>query len=310
MSEHGLDDRPASTYRSNGSILSDMGQTQQRFERERAEQRVNLEIQLRDWGELEQVLQSFIKHMDKWDRSTQDKAFTGLTKLYNAINPTLLAPPKGSATYIRNLRNELVSTREALGTSVYTKKELRRLTLEWPQKALEKTQSLSARAERKLEALDQDEVGSPELDSMDSMVENLSSAQSESDKLSLLKSRDHVVIRAPVVVVGASISALTKNNIAHHNLGGYAALKDQRVIGVHNNIVERTKKGKATETLRQAVERLLEQYVQQTGRLVIINPHPVVSNGGVWFWVGSENEIEALRRALGPALIAPWGFAS
>lgn len=308
MSDNDLDDRPVPTYRSNGSILSDMGQTQQRFEREQAEQRAALEIKLRDWSELEQVLLALIQSVEAWDRSSNEAAFQGLNRIYAGVMPTLIAPPKGSATYIRNLRNEIVSTREALGTSSYTKKELRRLELTWPQTALEKTRTLISRAERKINSLQEGEEEQVQ-DPLDSMVQTLTDAQQESGKLSLLKSTDHVVIRAPVVIIGASISALVKHKIPHHNLGGYAALRDQRVIGVHNDLVERTKKGKAKETLRQAVERLLEQYSKQTGHLTIINPHPVVSNGGVWFWIGSENEIERLRKAIGPALISPWGFA-
>jgi hypothetical protein len=221
--------------------------------------------------------------------------------------PVLIAPPKGSATYLRNLRNEIVSTREALGTKSYTKKSLKKLELEWPTTALEKTQALIARTARKIQALKEDTETVD--DSLDSMVETLTAAQKESTKLKLLKTQDHVFLRAPVVVIGASISALTKHKIPHHNLGGYAALRDQCVIGVHNDLVERTKKGKAKETIKDAAERLLQQYSSQTGRLSVINPHPVVSNGGVWFWVGSETEIETLRKALGPALIAPWGFA-
>lgn len=308
MSDNDPDDRPLPTYRSNGSILSDMGQTQQKFEKERAEQCAALEIKLRDWADLEQTLVALSDSLKTWDRSSNAIAFEGLSRIYAGVMPALIAPPKGSATYIRNLRNEIVSTREALGTKSYTKKSLKKLELEWPITALEKTRALISRTQRKIKALKENEDLSE--DSLDSMVETLTEAQKESSKLSLLKGKQHVVLRAPVVLIGASISALVKYKIPHHNLGGYAALRDQRVIGVHSDLVEKTKKGKAVETIKDAAERLLQQYSSQIGRLSIINPHSVVSNGGVWFWVGSETEIEVLRKALGPALIAPWGFAA
>lgn len=304
------DDRPASTYRSNGSILSDMGQTSIRAERERQEQKESLEIRLRDWKSLETILRTLIKALDGLPRDSAKDAYAFLTRVYATITPTLTAPPKGSSTYLRYLRNEIVSTREALATGAYTKSALRRLELEWPQQALDKTVHLIRRAERKLQQLDQETP--EELDPLDSMLETLEEVNGDSRKLALLSKAEngYLMVRVPLVVIGAPVSALVKNKIPHKNLGGYAALLNQRVIGVRGSLIERDKKGRAKETIKDVAERLLAALAPSVGRLSIINPHTPTFAGGVWFWVSAEDEINTLRRALGPSLISPWGFCT
>lgn len=116
--------------------------------------------------------------------------------------------------------------------------------------------------------------------------------------------KDWRVSRAPVIPVSLiplDIGVAKRNGLRVENIGGYALLDNQMVVGF-----KKIPKGKA----REEAEKLAKELQVATGKaLSIVGKNAVPYAGGIWYWLADAPTLNALRKAArGSLVIRDWGF--
>lgn len=116
--------------------------------------------------------------------------------------------------------------------------------------------------------------------------------------------------RAPIIV--QSTPAINREKLAAmgfpvSNIEGYTILKDQFVVGVHENWIRdrtTTVRNKKTDPYKEFLETLEIKY-----------PQHINAGSGLgyfesrWIWFPQESELAAIQRASGRLKVNSWGFA-
>lgn len=225
-------------------------------------------------------------------------------------------PPVGVSKFLKVTMNELTSLREGVYIGAATKKKsLVVLSVGQAVTALAEMQNTSAARKEKITAAGKNDDGLY----TDDALRVIKDSEHESKKLDGIHKKDFVVCRVPVIPVAKSFltaDALKRKGFKVENLGGYAVMHNQIVIGVSKVMLE-MKDGENSKIIKPerflaAAEQVRKMLSKQLGRkLVFVSESPYGAQGGAWFWVMGENELNLFASAFPGKRVqmTRWGFA-
>jgi hypothetical protein len=197
----------------------------------------------------------------------------------------------------------------------------------WIDYALDKIRSAiyaNEKALRELHMSEEELESQPEEELYKGFEEVLASAREEANAADLasIKTREWTVVRAPIVPMSKSgifdATKFQKNGIKCDNMAGYPMFRNQLVIGINKAMLNVTDKERSSgaaiprERVLSAatkVKRILEKKTGQ--RLQFVDQRPHGAQGGAWFWLMPERELNAFAACCPGQRIQllNWGFS-
>lgn len=148
----------------------------------------------------------------------------------------------------------------------------------------------------------------------------LASAQEEakSTDLASIKDREWTVVRAPVIPMAKGgimeVSKFVRAGINCTSMAGYPMFRNQLIVGINRHMLDESKPGAPIprEALFKAASRVKRILERKTGqRLQFVDDRPHGAQGGSWFWLMPERELDAFAMCCPGQRVQllNWGFA-
>lgn len=208
-------------------------------------------------------------------------------------------PPVGVSKHLKACVNELRSLRE--GVYVGTAMDKKTLSIIACNKAWEHVDTLIEANKKSVERMKAAaagiEIDADSEDMYGDIAKVLKQTQKESDNLNALTKRPFVITRVPIIPLSKttiSIDKLKLKGFKADNLGGYPVLHNQLVLGINKSMLNQkdpSKPIKSEDILEQAkkVKSMIEK--QYKMKLVFVDEKPYGAQGGAWYWLMPEREL-------------------
>jgi len=137
--------------------------------------------------------------------------------------------------------------------------------------------------------------------------------QKEAQRLDSIKGKEFVVSRVPIVAMTKhpmSVQKLQHSGIKAELVSGYVMINNQLVLGLNKEALEQptSKRKLKPEQAAQELLKSIAASMQQKLQFVTMDPYPY--KGALWYWIGTEYDVNALMKAAGGRLVMNrWGFA-
>lgn len=243
-----------------------------------------------------------------------------LTQVLSAVKQLHGSPlPTGAKKHIGNCLNELMSLREGVYAS-NAQIDRKALTLIAAAQAKNEITTMVATSEAKLDKIMAESSNSSDLEEFYRKAADVIEKHSgEAEKLDGIKNKPFMVARVPIVPADGptSVEKLTQLGFSVENLGGYAVLHNQLVVGIspkallgeHGGAV---KGEKAATAIRNEVDRIRKRLQKTTNtKLQLVSDKAYSYKTGTWYWLMTDRDLDRLARAFpGQHVnITRWGFA-
>lgn len=243
-----------------------------------------------------------------------------LTQVLSAVKKLHGSPlPTGAKKYVGNCLNELTSLREGVyATSAQVDKNA--LQLIAAGKAKTEILALASAAGAKLDKIMAESNEHADLEEFFRKAgEVIKKNAGEATKLEGIKDRAFMIARAPVVPADGSVSVekLTRLGFKVENMGGYAVMHNQLVIGISPKALMGDKAGslkseKTSAAIRAEADRLRKLVQKKTKtKLQLVSDKSYPYMNGAWFWLMNDTDLDTFARAFPGSHIkvTRWGFA-
>lgn len=224
--------------------------------------------------------------------------------------------PTGAKKHLTAFVNELTSLREGVFLGTATDKKT--LALIACKDARVEIQALKAATEARMTRIMAGSSNNQDLEEFYKQAEDVINKHSaESTKLDAIAKKPFILARVPVVPTGEfiNIEKLVQQGFKTDNLGGYAVLHNQLVIGInsaHLGVANTGKRDASRTAILEEADALRRKMQKAKGeKLLFVSETPFKYKTGSWFWVMSERDLNMLAKAFpgGKAKITRWGFA-
>lgn len=264
-------------------------------------------------GQVRVLTAKLAVRMEESDKVRRLKALTAALDKFKLIHDSKL--PVGTKASIKRCINEVTSLREGVFTnaSIIDKKSLSLLTCA---AAADEILAKAVEVKHRIDAAAEDDLSLEEFYNKAKDVIEKNSENAE--RVKKIANQQFVVARVPVVPADTKVSIARLENAGFkvENLGGYAVIHNQIVIGLNAKKLDPNaatmNKDALKKLLRKELKVLMNMVSQKTGKKLalvteIANPY----KSGTFFWVAPEKEIDRLAKAFpgGQAKIPRWGFA-
>lgn len=230
--------------------------------------------------------------------------------------------PVGVSKHLKVCMNELTSLREGVYVgatekklTAARKKALAVVTVTAAIEAIGELREVSSARLAKIKA-----AGSND-DNLfsDEALRVIKDNEAESRKLDAIHRKPFVIARVPLVPVAKSFlttDKLQRMGFKAESLGGYPVVHNQLVIGVNKKMLDDKKQQKGAkirpEDWKAAADQVRKLIQKQTNRkLYFVSEKPYGAQGGAWFWLMSERELNLFASAFPGKRVQleRWGFA-
>jgi hypothetical protein len=225
--------------------------------------------------------------------------------------------PVGAKTNLELCLNELTSLQEGvyLGASV----DKKALSLIACRKARKNLSLLIANTQARLVRIEADSSDDDDLETFYRKAEDvINKHMGERGKLTDIATKAFVVARVPVVPTGTPVSTekLAGLGFKVDNLGGYAVIQNQLVLGINPSKIIPNSSAIKSDKLKAAIQaeaESLRRKLQKTlnTRLQFVSDRPRTYKSGTWYWLMSERDLDLFAKAFpgGHVKVDRWGFA-
>lgn len=229
------------------------------------------------------------------DKPTQMKKLTASLKKVKELADN--KPPVGVKKHLTACINELTSLREGVYIGAATKKTLSIVAcadaVAEIAVLIDQTKARVKQAKVESGAAD-DELYTEEVEKV------IQRNAKDATRLESLKNRPFVISRVPIIPIatGLSTEALKRKGFKIETISNYVVMHNQLVIGINKEQLKlkREKEGKSidTEKWQTAILKILRMISKQIGsKVVLVDEKPYGAQGGAWFWVMPEKELNA-----------------
>ncbi len=241
---------------------------------------------------------------------TLSVAITAATRIMQEGMPT------GAKKHLTAFVNELTSLREGVFLGTATDKKT--LALIACHDARAEIQALKATTEARIHRIMADSSNNQDLEQFFKQAGDVINKHAgESTKLDAISKKPFVLARAPVVPTGefVNVEKLVQQGFKTDNLGGYAVLHNQLVIGInsaHLGVANSGKRDASRDAIIEEADTLRKKISKAKGeKFLFVSETPFKYKTGSWFWIMSERDLNMLAKAFpgGKAKISRWGFA-
>ena len=296
------------------SHISENGISYAAAEREDASVKAKLEIRLSRLTKLQGHITNInlaLSSLSLLDKESRLKTLSSSLKKMITLrdHPNL---PHGCSKPLRAACNELISIREGVFLKAST--DRRNVALFQIEKVLAAVKQMITSTQESLVMSSGNEDESQQK-LFDRAKELINQSNKESKRLEAIKRKPVVLDRVPIVpATKAPIDTVKLNSmgIKNDNLGGYALIHSQMVIGINGKHFKEEKEKNNDKKIKyiDVVKRYLKVFAKSIGReLKLVSDQGVMHEGGIWYWIADERTINALMNSSkGHLKILNWGF--